>query len=161
MSLTLDKDSLELVLKQFKKIPAEFTVRRKMNILKKGMEPFLMKARQLAPVDTGATKESIGTKKFKNNNQYLFGGVLRSKKVAYGSQKQKLDPFYAKFAEGGFRHIAWPEKGRRIKNGYYGANRIKQIPARPFIEPAWRKSEKDVFKTTVELTEKIIDKIYK
>lgn len=161
MSLTLDKDSLELVLKQFKKLPDEFTVRRKMNILKKGMEPFLMKARQLAPVDTGGVRESIGTKKFSNNNQYLFGGVIKSKKVGYGSKKQKIDPFYAKFAEGGFRHIAWPEKGRRIKNGYYGANRIKQIPARPFIEPAWKKSEDQVFNKTTELIEKAFNKIYK
>lgn len=144
-----------------KKLPKEFSLTRRRNILKKGLDPFISAAKSKAPKDSGELAESIGTKTFRNNKEFVFGGVVTKKKVkTVTNEKITVDGFYAKFIEYGFRHIAWPDKGVRIRTGLVGGalaglnKRITNVKPKPFLRPAWDETKGSVKNATIKLTEK-------
>ena len=154
---SFNKKAIKEINNALKKLPKEFSVSRKKTILKKGLQPFIRQAKSNAPVDSGELRESIGTKTFRNNKAFVFGGVTTKKNIkSVTNEKITVDGFYAKFIEYGFRHIAWATKGSRISNNFLASfnDRITKVKAKPFLRPAWDSKHEAVKKETIELTKK-------
>lgn len=163
------KKDLEEIFKALDQLPKEFSLTVRRNISKKAVAPFLRQAFQNAPHDTGDLQFSIGTKTFRNNKAAIFAGVILKKKLNFGGTigTDKTDVFYAKFIEFGYTHIAWPKKGETIRNGRKGLflirdlskKRLKKIPPRPFLRPAWNSTKDQCAKAMANETERRL-KIY-
>lgn len=136
----------------FGKLPKEFSTTKRKNISKKALKPFISRAKQKAPVDTGSLEDSIGIKVYRNNPNFVYAGVVKKR----GKKRKGKDPFYAKFIEFGFTQIAWPEKGESRKRGDFPKWQQQKIEAKPFILPAWDET-KDVVrrKTTLLIIKRI------
>lgn len=138
--------------KALEALPKEFSPARRRNIGKKGMASFISRAKQKAPVQTGTLRESIGTKTFRNNKDYVFGGVVTGKAVkSVTNDKIVVDGFYAKFLEYGFTQIAWAEKKQRKINGDFTAAQMQKIEPKPFLRPAYDETKETVRRDTINL----------
>ena len=142
-------------------LPKEFSVLKKRNILKKGADVFIARAKSKAPVETGELREAIGTKTFRNNKNFVFAGIVTKKSIkSVTGKKVVIDGFYAKFIEYGFRQIAWPEKGDSIKKGIIGGllasvdKRITTVKPKPFLRPAWDETKNQMRADVIALTAK-------
>ncbi len=152
-----NKKALREIQDAIDKLPKEFTVRRVQGVLKKGLQPFIRRARLTAPIDTGELRESIKTKTFRNNKYMVFGGVVTKGSVnSVTGDKVNVDGFYAKFIEYGFTHVAWPEKGKRIDKGQYSDSRLTEVNPEPFLRPSWDETKNNVKTETIKLSEKSV-----
>lgn len=154
----INKQILKEITNAISKLPNEFSLRRKRTILKQGMKPFINEAITRAPKDTGDLKLSIDTKTFRNNPNYVFGGVVTKKKIKIGGSvgTEIVDGFYAKFLEYGYRQVAWAKKGQTIRKGSFSKSQIQQIAPKPFLRPAWDSSKERVKTVTIAIAEKRI-----
>tara|TARA_R110000803_G_scaffold87730_1_gene154646 strand:+ start:1860 stop:2372 length:513 start_codon:yes stop_codon:yes gene_type:complete len=133
-------------------LPEEFNIAKKRNLLKKGLKPFIQRAKSKAPVKTGVLRESIGTKTFRNNKKWVYGGVRTDKKIkTVTNDKVTVDGFYAKWLEYGFTHISFPEKGQTLKNTTFPKGHVSEVKPKPFLTPAWDETKGTVRKETVSL----------
>ena len=133
-------------------LPEEFTIAKKRNLLKKGVQPFIQRAKSKAPVKTGVLRESIDTKTFRNNKTWVYAGVVTDKKIkTVTNEKITIDGFYAKWLEYGFTHISFPEKGQTLKNTKFLKGEVKPGKTSPFLVPAWDETKGTVRKGTVGL----------
>jgi len=133
-------------------LPEEFTIAKKRNLLKKGVQPFIQRAKSKAPVKTGVLRESIDTKTFRNNKTWVYAGVVTDKKIkTVTNEKITIDGFYAKWLEYGFTHISFPEKGQTLKNTKFLKGEVKPGKTSPFLVPAWDETKGTVRKGTVSL----------
>lgn len=139
----------------------DWKTRREM--IRKVLKPFVEKSqRNLKKSKTGDLKSSIGTMTFKNNQRYVFAGWKKKSRVKTGAstgpKTRAVDSFYAKFIEFGFTHIAWPEKGKRIKYGDYRRSRLTVIPGQFFIERAFNSDSPQWFPRLIKRINDYIDK---
>lgn len=138
--------------KALEALPKEFSTAKKRGIGKKGMQAFINSAKQKAPVQSGTLRASIGTKTFRNNKDYVFGGVVTNKSIkSVTGDKIKVDGFYAKFIEYGFTQIAWGTKGKTIRNGLVYKSQMQKIEPKPFLRPAWDETRDKVKRDTIKL----------
>ena len=153
---SFNKKVLKDIENVMKGLPEEFSIRRKRTILKKGLQPFINNAIQRAPKKTGDLKLSIDTKTFRNNPNYVFGGVITKKKIKIGGSvgREEVDAFYAKFIEYGYTHIAWPQKGETIRRSSISRDRLKEIQPKPFLRPAWESTKRQVRSMTIAIASK-------
>jgi HK97 gp10 family phage protein len=143
----LNKKAIKEINDALNRLPKEFSLARRRTVLKTAFKPFLKRAQNSAPIDSGDLVLSIDTKTFRNNKKYVFAGVVTDKKI---KGVGKVDGFYAKFIEYGYTHVAWPEKGKKISKGDYNNSspkRFKEIEAKPFLRPAWEATKDGVVKT--------------
>ena len=133
-------------------LPEEFTIVKKRNLLKKGVQPFIQRAKSKAPVKTGVLRESIDTKTFRNNKTWVYAGVVTDKKIkTVTNEKITIDGFYAKWLEYGFTHISFPEKRQTLKNTTFPKGHVSEVKPKPFLTPAWDETKGTVRKGTVGL----------
>jgi HK97 gp10 family phage protein len=133
-------------------LPKEFGITRKRNLLKKGLDPFIQRAKSKAPVKSGVLRESIGIKTFRNNKTWIYGGVMTDKKIkTVTNEKFTVDGFYAKWLEFGFTHISFPEKGQTLKNTKFPKGHVSEVAPKPFLIPAWDETKGTVRSGTVKL----------
>ena len=143
---------MEAVRAALNRLPKEFTLAKRRNILKKGLQPFIQSAKNKAPVKTGTLKESIGTKVFRNNKTYVYGGVSTKKNIkTVTNEKITVDGFYAKWLEYGFTHISFPEKGQTLKNTIFPKWQTSEVKPKPFLTPAWDETKGRVRKDSINL----------
>lgn len=155
-SLEFD-DSLSRLLTANKKLIRSLDWKYRRKILQNAHQPFIRAAKANNKDDTGLLDQAIGTFTFRNNQKFVYAGVkgkkrIRKKKfdstisgnnktsgrvtVSESGKSVLIDVFYAKFVEFGFTHIAWPEKGKKIKYREYRKGRLKEIKGRFFIKKA-------------------------
>ena len=147
-----DIKGMRSVQKALDLLPKEFGVTKKRNLLKKGIKPFIERAKSKAPVKTGVLKESIGVKTFRNNKNWVFGGVITGKNIkSVTNEKITVDGFYAKWLEFGFTHISFPEKGQTLKNTNFAPKETSWVKPKPFLIPAWDETKGTVRSGTVKL----------
>lgn len=145
--------------KELERLPKSMSKARKRNVLKKGLKPFLNRAIQKAPKDTGDLALSIDYKIFRNNPNMLFAGPITKRRIRIAKgQSEIVDGFYAQWIEYGYRQIAWPKKGDRIRTGRVHPNRIQTIEPRPFIRPAWDETGNKCLETTKKEVTKVLQK---
>lgn len=146
------------ITKALEGLPKEFTTRRRQTVAKKGLKPFINAAISRAPKKTGDLRLSIDTKVFRNNKNYVFGGVITKRKIKIGGSvgSETVDGFYAKFIEYGYRQIAWPTKGETLRKSNISKGRVQQIQPRPFLRPAWDATKEQVRTVTIAEAEKRI-----
>ena len=138
---------LKEMMRTMDSLPYEFNIRRRRDILRRGLESFVQKAKANAPVDSGILKNNIGIKAFRNNRTSLFAGVILKGKAKDKMGRAK-DGWYARLIEYGFTQIAWPERSKKVDK--YSADRIQKIQPKPFLRPAWEATKNQVFKETIQ-----------
>jgi len=153
--IQFNTQELKEMMKVLDSLPYEFNTRRRREILKRGVNSFVQRAKSSAPVDSGILKKNIGTKAFRNNKNSLFAGVILK-----GNAKDKMgrakDGWYARLIEYGFTQISWPEKSKKKQS--YPASRKIRIQPKPFLRPAWEATKNQVFKETIESANKSLNR---
>lgn len=160
-------NELQKIFANIDKLEREYSRTKRRNLAKKALKPYVDEARSKAPSDTGTLKLSIDYKIFRNNPDMLFAGPIKknitiSKKTNNrGAIRETIDAFYVKFIEFGYTHIAWPEKGKRIRNGEYDQSRLKEISPKPFLRPSWERTKNRCLKESERLIKVAFDQIAK
>ncbi len=116
---------------------------------KKALKPMRDEAKRRVPKLTGNTAESIGTLVGRNRGDRYAANVILAPRVT-----KKYDGWYAHIIEGGARGVV-KNKGRGILRK--GTRYRRDIPARPFFEPAVKNNLDEAGRTYAEGMNKALE----